>query len=127
MAKSSVVLKWSKYVTCSKEKIDSRVPARSGVYKLARSSGAGRMKVFFVGQAEDLGERVAVHLGAGEPNAAIKKTMAAGTCKVAFATLASSKQRDGVERALYDYYGPVCNTKAPTGPAIEANPRNAAE
>jgi excinuclease UvrABC nuclease subunit len=124
MAKSSVVLKWSKYVTCSKEKIDSRVPSRSGVYKLAQSSGAGKMKVFFVGQAEDLGQRVSNHLDASEPNASIKRTMAKSKCKVAFATLASPKQRDGVERALYDYYAPACNSKAPAGVAIEANPRN---
>jgi len=81
-----------------------------------------KLPVFYVGQAENLYERLRDHLSDGEPNACIVRCLRRYTCYFRLAKVArQAADRDCAERALYDHYNPRCNESAPPGEPCDIN------
>jgi len=122
--KQKIYLAWNGYYNYNKEKLESVVPEDAGVYKLSVLLKNGNLRVFYVGQSENLKERLYDHLQDYESNDCIKGKVGKYICKFKFALLSKEDERDGAERALFLYYNPECNNEyaIPSGPDLEINP-----
>ena len=103
----------------SEENVRRFVPTSAGVYVL-RDRGE-RKSVVYVGQAENLEQRLLQHLAPNEPNKCIRDRARSGL-EMRWALVALQSDRDCIERALYDHYNkPVCNEKTPPGAPCAVN------
>jgi hypothetical protein len=62
---------------------------------------------YYVGQADDLEMRLQEHLAGIEPDPCMQQKIAASAFR--FAEIEAKRDRNGVERFLYDRYRPECN------------------
>ncbi len=116
-------LNWASYRPYTWSNVQSHAPTSGGVYKLAYPDGKGQLNVFYVGQADDLDQRLKQHLADSETNQCIRGKLARHSCQFAYASVASQTDRDGAERSLYDHYRPSCNVATPPGRPIAINVR----
>ncbi len=123
MLNTKLHLDWANYRPYTHENVHSHAPTSAGVYKLAYPN-ADNLIVFYIGQADNLDTRLKEHLSDSEQNQCIKQKLARGDCQFTYAVVPNKNDRDGAERALYDYFKPVCNLIVPPGPAISINPTN---
>ncbi len=86
-----------------------------GVYRLSYKSSDGNYYVFYVGQAEDIKERLIQHLSANEMNECIKNYLKTEDCFFRYAKITRQSLRDATERKAYREYGPKCNYQEPSG------------
>lgn len=123
MAKEKLHLDWKGYYLYNSSNLDKYVPEEAGVYKLSVKLKNGKLRVFYVGQTDDLYRRLNEHLEDNEENECIKDNVQNYKCKFKFALVSSKKNRDGAERALYFHYEPECNDAGaiPSEPDIEIN------
>jgi excinuclease UvrABC nuclease subunit len=122
--KKEIVMKiiWSAFHEPYTElEIKKYVPAESGIYLLWVKLINGNWRCFYVGQADNLEDRLLQHLSSGEPNECIKKKVSGYICGFEYAEVSKQSDRDGVEKYLYDHYSPECNQVDPGGTAIEVN------
>lgn len=124
MLTSSLELHWSAYQPLTFDNVQRLAPIEGGVYKLAHPNSEGTLTVFYVGQADNLDSRLKEHLSEAETNACIKRKVGRGDAVFAYAKVLGQRDRDGAERALYDFFKPECNQVKPPGPAIPINPKN---
>ena len=124
MFATKINLQWAPYRAYTNNNVECHAPTQAGVYKLAHPNNEGTLTVFYVGQAESLMIRFKDHLSASEPNSCIRKQLQRADSRFTYAIVPNKRERDGAERALYDYWKPVCNHIVPTGPAIPINPKN---
>lgn len=85
-------------------------PSKSGVYLL--TSGA-RNCVFYVGQANNLKERLRQHISSSENNACIRRNLTTENCNYFYILFESQSDRDKAEREYYYQYKPECNIQRP--------------
>ena len=112
-------LEWSARVRCTTEEIDKQVPAEPGVYQISHPAYPGT-SVDYVGQAENLKEKLKQHLLSSEPNVRLREHLQYYECTIRYAIVPDQADRNGAERALYDRWKPyVVNDTVPPGPAIE--------
>ena len=117
---------WEGYYGYTDKNVDKYAPARSGVYKIGIVQKGGRLKVRYIGQANDLQRRLKEHLDFdSEQNECLRSRLKKYTARFAFAEISGQKDRDGAERALYYRYKPVCNDEdsMPTAPDVVINYR----
>jgi len=117
---------WEGYYGYTDKNVDKYAPARSGVYKIGIVQKGGRLKVRYIGQANDLQARLKEHLDFdSEQNECLRSRLEKYTARFAFAEISGQKDRHGAERALYHHYRPVCNDEdsIPTGPDVVINYR----
>jgi hypothetical protein len=115
-------ISWSTfYNTYSEENVKAYVPTDAGVYLLWVKLKNGKWRCFYAGQASDLEARLLEHLGSNEENECVKKHVADYVCGLEYASVVRQKDRDGIEKFLYDHYGPECNQMDPGGAPIEVN------
>lgn len=115
-----LTLEWSNVLLYTSSNLDTHAPLAAGVYRLSRKK-EDEFPVFYVGQAENLSERLRDHLSDKEPNACIVRCLRQHSCYFRFAKVASQADRDCAERALYDNYKPNCNEVAPPEEPCEIN------
>lgn len=117
--KRKLTLDWNGYYAYNEQNVARFVPTQAGVYVLA-----GNQRVFYVGQARDLRERLYAHLQSAEPNSCIREYIGRYFCSFKFALLSRQEDRDAAERALYLHYRPVCNdpNAIPNVPLVDINP-----
>ncbi len=108
--------------------ISSKVQERPGVYRLVEPHSDTAIWPFYVGQADDLQRRLLQHVSNSEENACIKRTISEKKCKFKFAYVQPQKDRDDIERTLYEHFKhseqirhPRCNDKVPPGELCEVN------
>src|SRR3990167_7036658 len=107
--KKKLTLDWKGYYGYSEQNVSWYVPAQVGVYVLAVQLQGSNLRVFYVGQASDLRERLYAHLQSTEPNSCIREYVGKYICHFKFAFLYRQEDRDAAERALYFHYRPACN------------------
>lgn len=122
--KREIRLGWNGYYAYNEQSVSRFVPAQAGVYVLAVQLQGGNRRVFYVGQARDLRERLYAHLQRTEPNSCIREYVGKYTCWFKFALLSRQEDRDAAEMALYAHYRPACNdpNAIPKVPLVDINP-----
>lgn len=97
------------------------LPNFPGVYRLSYRDDNGSIYVFYVGQAENLRDRINQHLSVNEENIGIKSKLSNRTCYMRYARVNNPSVRNGAELFLYHHYSPSANLIEPTGPTININ------
>lgn len=115
-----LTLEWSPVRLHTESNVRVNAPLSAGVYWLSYKSD-DKVRVFYVGQADNLDKRLRDHLSASEPDLCIRGYVQNRTCYYRFARVARQADRNGAERALYDHFSPACNDVAPPGPAADIN------
>jgi len=106
-------------VSYTAEEINKHVPAEPGVYRISHEAPQGSY-VDYIGQAENLKEKLKQHLLPSEPNSRLRDRFQHYACTVRYTIVRNQADRDGAERALYDLWKSyVVNDTVPPGPAIE--------
>src|SRR6266404_637568 len=107
---------WSSfYSPYSEETVKKYVPTSAGVYLLWVKLKDGKWRCFYAGQASNLEGRLLEHLGEDEENECLKKNVSKYICGFEYAEVGLQKNRDGIEKFLYDHYEPECNQVDPGG------------
>jgi len=110
-------LDWSPMMNYTAEEIEKQVPAEPGVYRIFH-----QMYVDYVGQAENLKDKLKQHLLPSEPNIRLREHLQYYECTVRYAIVPDQADRNGAERYLYDRWKRyVVNDTVPPGPAVETN------
>src|SRR3989344_1720599 len=126
MTKRSIQLDWKGYFGYTEDNVQKYAPTRAGVYKIGIKQKDGNLAVRYVGQANDLDRRLKEHLDLkNEENECLAERLRKYHAEFSFAEVSTQNDRDGAEKALYDYYAPQCNDSdsIPNGPDIEINVR----
>jgi len=126
MNKRKIRLDWKGYYEYTIDNVQKYAPTTAGVYKIGIKQQDGNLKVRYVGQADDLDRRLKEHLDfENEKNKCLIERLQKYHARFSFVEVGIQNDRDGVEKALYDYYEPICNDQdaIPNGPDIEINPR----
>ncbi len=108
-------LTWTKRTALTEDIINSIPEVISGVYRLSYKSNDGSYYVFYVGQAEDIKQRLFEHLSIYEENECIKDHLRTKECFFKYAVITRKNVRDATERAAYREYKPSCNYQEPSG------------
>ncbi len=115
-------INWSNFhSTYDESEVRRYVPDDAGIYLLWVKLKTGKWRCFYVGQAENLEERLLDHLSGDEENKCIKNNVSNYVCGFEYAKVSKQSDRDGIEKYLYDYYKPECNKVDPGGKPIEVN------
>lgn len=91
--------------------VSRTAPNSPGVYRLSYKATDGKYYVFYVGQSEDLEERLLAHLQKSEPNACIRDMVRKATCGFRYAVVRSKRDRDNLEIAEIRRLNPSCNRR----------------
>ena len=141
--KEKLSLKWSTYRQFTPENVrlppmplalrnfglyvpnEQPVPQGPGVYALfVRTKNLLKpFRVFYIGQAEELKDRLEGHLSDSEPNGVIRRKVSRKVTYFKYTPLAKALDRDKVERALILKYRPACNdlNQIPGSPDVEVD------
>lgn len=111
----SWTLTWTKLTTLTEQSVKRLPISIGGVYRLSYKSSDGNYYVFYVGQAEDIRERLLQHLSASETNDCIKSYLRTENCFFRYSKITKQYLRDATERKAYREYGPKCNYQEPAG------------
>lgn len=87
------------------------VPNNPGVYRLNYKARDGKYYVFYVGQSEDLEERLLAHLLPSESNACIREMVRTATCAFQYVVVTSKQDRDRIEATEIARFNPRCNER----------------
>ena len=122
--KKKLILEWSQYVEYTFDNVQKYAPNDAGVYKIGFVQNDGKLRVCYVGQAQDIDTRLKQHLNLdNEQNECLRERLKKYKSEFSFAKVATQENRNGVERALYYHYTPTCNDPdaIPNGPEIDVN------
>lgn len=113
---------WSSFHSpYSDAEVKKYVPTEAGVYLLWVKLKNGNWRCFYVGRTRNLEERLLEHLSESEENECLENKASNYVCGFEYAKIAKQADREGVEKFLYDHYGPECNTADPGGTPIQVN------
>ena len=87
----------------------SRAPRSGGVYRLSYMAVNKKLVVFYVGQSEDLRDRLGDHLLPSEDNPCIRRHVRSSSCYFDWAIVESKPARDRLEREQIAAHRPECN------------------
>jgi len=114
-------VKWSSFLRLTEENVQRFVPNSAGVYLLWVRLKNEKWRCYYVGQCVNLEDRLLEHLSASEPNSCIKNNVQKYISGFEYAKVERKRDRDGIEKFLYDYYSLECNKKDPGGVPISVN------
>lgn len=101
---------WQGYFNLTDGVIKRNAYSTAGVYKIAVLQSDGTLAVRYVGQTENITNRMLEHLNDdGSKNKCLAGKIAKFDCRFCFGELSRKDERDAAERALYDHYRPECN------------------
>jgi len=99
---------WSERYSYTEANVKRYAPTSGGVYRLVAKSDE-KYPVFYVGQSEDLQDRLLNHLSASEPNSCIKRHLGNYSCFFRFLRVGSAADRDRIEKQQIQKFSPTCN------------------
>ena len=97
------------------EEASSLADGIAGVYRLSFKHEDGNFYVFYVGQAEDIKQRLLQHQSPSESNPGIRAYLNSKQCFFRYAQITQGDIRGAIERQAYKYYQPKCNETLPQG------------
>jgi len=113
-------LNWSELQLLESSIINS-VPSVSGVYRLSYKSADGPYYVFYVGQADNLKERLMQHLNGTNTNSCVATYIKNLKCYFVYTAISETNLKKDTERTIYDHFKPKCNIQLPEGNRIDIN------
>ena len=114
-------LKWTGRTPLTESGVN-RIKAIAGIYRLINYNKTdNKYYVYYVGQADDLNNRLTQHLSGNETNKCCQKYFDKYTCYFRAAAISKQADRDGVEVALYNKFKPTCVERIPDVEPIEIN------
>ncbi len=113
-------LKWTERIPLTKTGVD-KINSIAGVYRLIYKESDDKYYVYYVGQTDDLNDRLSQHLSDNEENECCQKHLDKYTCYFRAAAISTQANRDGAEVALYNQYKPTCVERVPDVDPIEIN------
>lgn len=96
---------WTNRYRYIQENVDSHVPSKPGIYRLIYHSG-DKYYVFYIGQSDNLQQRLGEHLNSSEPNVCIKKHLKDYTCYFRYIEISTQAERDKIEKEQIEEYSP---------------------
>ncbi len=114
-------INWSRLMLFNANEVQHEAEARPAVYRLSTKLADGELYVFYVGEADNLREKLYKHLGEDEEDSCIKKNVHYNICYLKFAYVADPEKRKGVFKFVYDKFKPECNKAPPPGQPLEVN------
>ncbi len=114
-------VEWSPFHELTEAEVRRYVPKAAGAYLLWVKLTDGKWGCFYAGQAMDLEGRLLEHLAASEPNACVRRHVREFVCGAEYAKVPTQRERDGIEKFLYEYYRPECNQQDPGVAPIPVN------
>lgn len=112
---------WSNFHKLTSDNVKHSVPQDSGVYLLWVKLSNDKWRCYYVGQADNLQERLLQHLSHSEKNNCIKTNVRDYISGYEYAKVSKQSDRDGIEKFLYNHYKPDCNETDPGGTPIPVN------
>ena len=114
-------LNWTSRLSLTNERVET-IKEIAGVYRLIyRQPDDNSYYVYYVGQAENLRERLYKHLPENETSSCCKKHLKNYNCYFRAAAVSRQSDRDGIEVTLYNKYKPECVEKIPDAEPIDIN------
>ena len=114
-------LNWTEQISLTQQGVN-RIKTIAGVYRLVYyDGGKGGYYIYYVGQAEDLNDRLSQHLPGNEKNACCQRHLSNYSCYLRAAAISQQSDRDGVEITLYNHYKPSCVERIPDVDPININ------
>ncbi|MDX1670810.1 MAG: hypothetical protein R3211_00610 [Balneolaceae bacterium] len=106
-----------------KEKIRNETTSQAGIYLLMVQLQDNKWGTLYVGQADNIQEELVDQLSVEESDAydCIKENRLNYPCGFLFAPLDGQRERDRVQKYLYDYLEPECNSEDPGGASTRVN------
>lgn len=115
-------VKWTELITLDQTGVNRIKDDIAGVYRISHyDSGKNSYYVHYVGQAENLKERLGQHLYGSETNSCCNGFLKNNKCYFRACAISSQSDRDGAEVALYEKYKPQCVERIPDVVAIDIN------
>lgn len=114
-------IEWSSFHDLNEQNIRRYVPTGAGVYLLWVKLKNGKWRCYYVGQAQNLEQRLLSHLSSAESNKCVKNNVSKYISGFEYAKVGRQSDRDGIEKFLYDHYSPECNEVDPGGTPIPVN------
>ncbi len=114
-------LNWTERIPLTKSGV-LRIKAVAGVYRLVyHDTQKDKYFVYYVGQAEDLNERLGQHLSDTETSKCCQGYLKSHTCYLRAVAISRQTDRDGAEVALYNHFEPTCVERIPEVDRIDIN------
>jgi hypothetical protein len=99
---------WTGRFSYDADNVNSQAPLRGGVYRLVYYSNE-KFYVFFVGQSNNLRNKLNEHLNSSEQNACIKECLSKYPCFFRYVEVDDSLERDRIEGQQISEFHPSCN------------------
>jgi len=99
---------WSQMYRYTDAEVRRCAPAAGGVYRLLYTQN-GSTHAFYVGQSNNLAERLLAHLSSADLNACIRRQVQTGNCYFDFARVSTEAARQQVEAEEIARLRPTCN------------------
>ncbi len=112
---------WSIFQRLNIENASKSVTNQAGIYLLWVQLKTEKWKCYYVGQAENLQERLLDHCSQDEQNDCIKNNVQNYVSGYEYAKVSRQAERDGIQKYLYDNLKHECNKQDPGGTSIEVN------
>lgn len=119
IGKCKMNLNWSDMISLTSEGV-SNIRQIAGVYRLSYLDGNNR-PVYYVGQAEDLHDRLSQHLQGAEINEDCCQVLYRYPCYFRAAVVVRKEDRDAIEAALYQHFKPTCCERIPNCAPADIN------
>ena len=114
-------VKWTKLIPLDQSGVN-RIKEVPGVYRISHyDSNDQKYRIHYVGQAENLKERLWQHLSGNEVNSCCSRFLKSYKCYFRACVVSTQSNRDSVEVALYEKYKPECVERIPDVKAISIN------
>ena len=115
-------LEWLGKFQYNETKVKELVSESSGNYMISVKRNNGKYRSIYVGQAENLQERLLEHLHDSETNDCLKNHVNDHDVYFRFCYVSGQSDRDDVERTLHKKYPCECNDVEPSGSVISITP-----
>ncbi|PIQ69677.1 MAG: hypothetical protein COY22_00370 [Candidatus Tagabacteria bacterium CG_4_10_14_0_2_um_filter_40_13] len=114
-------LNWTERISLTQSGVN-RIKAVAGVYRLIYyNRSEDKYYISYVGQAEDLNDRLTKHLPGNETNKCCERYLNNYICYFRAAAISRQVDRDGAEVALYNHFKPSCVDRIPDAEPIDIN------
>ena len=114
-------LTWTKLTVLDPDSISNIDDGIPGVYRLSYLNEDSHYYVFYVGQSENIKQRLSDYLSGNDDNVCIKNYIDSKKCYFRYAQVSEKEIRNAIERFIYKKYEPTCNNVLPEGKDIRVN------
>lgn len=113
---------WTELIPLDQTGVNRIKDNTAGVYRISHyDQNKNSYYIHYVGQAENLKERLEQHLSGSETNSCCNNFLKNSKCYFRACAISSQNNRDGAEVALYEKYKPTCVERIPDVGSIQIN------